>query len=272
MSVVSTLRIYRSLLRQAGVVRRGGKPLALSKAIDVNAWGSYRFGNSNGDEEDSLQPPPIIPGRLGDLLGQEEAMSLQELMPRDEWPLEQVLTGTECEDLVKRLFRRAADNTCRKSNDDEAAVAVRRARLDDLAFTALRIANALISQWYRSSVTDSDGVRVILDYVYVQPDQSGRDIYAYRLIIENKRDHNVQLLGRHWLFEDNAGAIVEVPRWGEGVVGLQPCLRPGQWLEYVSGTTLEASPGVMQGALLMVNEGGESWEAEVARLELAAER
>ena len=52
------------------------------------------------------------------------------------------------------------------------------------------------------------------------------------------------------------------------VVGQQPVLQPGGWFEYVSGTTLKASPGAMQGAMLMIDENNETWEAEVPRLEL----
>ena len=270
MSSVASLRIYRTLLRQAGVVRRAKKPLALSKPIDINSWGRCRFGGSNDhDEDDSLQPPPAVPGSLGDLLNLDEAEIAQGLLPRDDWPRAPALSGDDCAELIRRLFRRGADvaaasasaSAASASATDNAAKA--RLDMDDMAFSAMRIANALMAQWYRSSVSESSGVRVVLDYKYVQPDESGHDVYAYRLIVENRRDHAVQLLGRHWHFEDSDGAVVEVPRWGEGVVGLQPHLRPGQWVEYVSGTTLRVSPGVMQGALLMVDQGGENWEAEV---------
>ena len=259
---LAQLRIYRILLRQARAVRATDKPLALSAPIDINRWGRSRYGGVE-DDADALQPPPIIPGPLGELLAPAEAEALQQLLPREEWPLAPALTGTECAALVKRLFRSHTDAAL-----DGGGGGVSQAAAEDLAFTGLRVANVLASQWARSSVAETEGVRIILDYRFVQRDEAGHDVYAYRLLVQNRRDHRVQLLGRHWVFEDHEGAVLEVPRWGEGVVGLQPHLRPNQWIEYVSGTTLRVSPGVMHGAMLMVDGSGKQWEAAVSHLKL----
>jgi len=76
-------------------------------------------------------------------------------------------------------------------------------------------------------------------------------------------------MGRYWEFIDAKGDRIEVPRWGEGVVGQTPLLKPGQWFEYVSGTALEGgAPGKMQGSLLVKRDGGEEWEAIIAEAHL----
>ena len=74
-------------------------------------------------------------------------------------------------------------------------------------------------------------------------------MFAYRITIENKSDKTVQLLRRSWTIFDSTGEekVVE----GDGVVGQQPTLEPGQVHQYISGCHLHSPIGKMQGSYLM---------------------
>jgi len=74
-------------------------------------------------------------------------------------------------------------------------------------------------------------------------------VFTYRITIENASDYTVQLLRRHWLIYDTDGTIREVE--GEGVLGLQPVLEPGEAHEYVSGCNLRSGMGKMAGTYLV---------------------
>ena len=74
-------------------------------------------------------------------------------------------------------------------------------------------------------------------------------VHTYRLRIANESDYTVQLKRRHWLIFDSAGTISEVE--GEGVVGQQPVLEPGEVHEYVSGCHLKSTIGKMVGLYSM---------------------
>lgn len=104
------------------------------------------------------------------------------------------------------------------------------------------------------SSTISEGVAVIVDSFY-QPEYSnplaGEYIFAYRITIENTNNYPVKLHRRHWHIFDSNGEKREVE--GEGVVGVQPLLNPGEKYQYVSGCTLKTELGKMYGTYLMEN-------------------
>lgn len=101
-----------------------------------------------------------------------------------------------------------------------------------------------------SKVTEGVKVTVLTEY---QPDYSNpvqeHYVFTYKILIENHSEHTVKLLRRHWLIYDSNGSIREVE--GEGVVGLQPLLEPGDGHEYVSGCNLRTDIGKMTGTYLM---------------------
>src|ERR1700744_6362751 len=101
--------------------------------------------------------------------------------------------------------------------------------------------------------TITDGVKVSVETIY-QPEYSNpandHFMFAYRVIIENLTDYAVQLLSRHWYIFDSNGAKREVE--GEGVVGQQPMIEPGQSHEYVSGCNLKTDMGSMKGEYHMM--------------------
>lgn len=74
-------------------------------------------------------------------------------------------------------------------------------------------------------------------------------LYSYHIIIENLSEYTVQLLSRHWLIFDSIGVKREVK--GDGVIGQQPILQPGQLHEYSSWCPLTTALGRMQGSYLM---------------------
>ncbi len=92
-------------------------------------------------------------------------------------------------------------------------------------------------------------------------------VFAYTITIRNTGDTAARLISRHWLITDADGEVQEV--FGEGVVGQQPFLRPGEDFSYTSGTTLPTPVGTMQGSYQMLSETGEKFAAPIAPFSLA---
>lgn len=100
----------------------------------------------------------------------------------------------------------------------------------------------------------SEGVKISVETFY-QKDYSnpvaGEFMFAYRITIENNNTFPVKLLRRHWHIFDSNGQYREVE--GDGVVGVQPVLNPGEQYQYVSGCNLRSEMGKMHGTYLMEN-------------------
>jgi ApaG protein len=100
----------------------------------------------------------------------------------------------------------------------------------------------------------SEGVQVSVETFYQQdysnPVQS-EYMFAYRITIENHNPFPVKLHSRHWYIFDSNGSYREVE--GEGVVGMQPVINPGDEYQYVSGCNLHTEMGRMHGNYLMEN-------------------
>ncbi len=94
-----------------------------------------------------------------------------------------------------------------------------------------------------------------------------RYVFAYTITIANTGTIPAKLLTRHWLITDANGEIQEVR--GEGVVGAQPHLKPGQSFRYTSGTVIETPVGSMQGSYQMVADNGEEFDALIEPFSLA---
>lgn len=98
----------------------------------------------------------------------------------------------------------------------------------------------------------TEGVQVSVETNY-QPEYSSPTqlhyVFTYRITIENHSNYTVKLLRRHWFIHDANNTIREVE--GEGVVGQQPILEPGQVHQYVSGCNLRSGLGKMHGTYLM---------------------
>lgn len=102
------------------------------------------------------------------------------------------------------------------------------------------------------------------------PDRSNPDdsryVWGYRVTISNNSDIKVQLHSRHWRITDAAGRVEEVQ--GEGVVGEQPELNPGDSFQYTSGCPLRTSSGFMQGSYTMHAETGEVFDIDIPTFSL----
>ena len=111
-------------------------------------------------------------------------------------------------------------------------------------------------------------IEVATDYVDDQSEpEYGRYVFAYTITIANKGDVAAQLLSRHWVITDANGKVQEVT--GDGVVGEQPHLSPGESFRYSSGAVLETPVGAMQGSYRMVAENGTNFDAPIAPFTLA---
>lgn len=102
-----------------------------------------------------------------------------------------------------------------------------------------------------------------------KPDE-GKYVFAYTIHIRNAGDVGARLLNRHWIITDSNGKIREVV--GQGVVGEQPWLRPGEDFEYTSGAVLETDTGLMQGSYEMLADDGTRFDAEIPAFALTVPR
>ena len=95
-------------------------------------------------------------------------------------------------------------------------------------------------------------------------------VFAYTITIQNKGKQPAQLLTRHWVITDSNQKIQEVR--GDGVVGEQPLLKPGEQFVYTSGTMLETSVGTMKGSYQMVADDGSHFDATIDEFVLSTPR
>lgn len=113
------------------------------------------------------------------------------------------------------------------------------------------------------------GIRVTVTPRYMAEESSpaqGRFFFAYTVEITNLNPTRVQLRDRFWRIVDGHGRV-QIVR-GEGVVGQQPILGPGESFTYTSGCPLETPDGTMQGEYGMISEGGEEFSVEIPAFSL----
>jgi ApaG protein len=107
-------------------------------------------------------------------------------------------------------------------------------------------------------------ISISVEPMYLDDQSSPEDnhyVWAYRVQIENLGNATVQLVSRHWKITDSQGHTQEVR--GDGVVGEQPVLDPGDSFEYTSGTPLATPSGFMSGSYQMVVQTGERFDAVI---------
>jgi ApaG protein len=111
-------------------------------------------------------------------------------------------------------------------------------------------------------------VDVQTQYIPEQSDpEQDRYVFAYAIRIHNAGSVPAKLLTRHWIITNADGKTQEVR--GDGVVGEQPHLDPGEDFHYTSGTMLETPVGSMQGSYQMVADDGVKFDAEIAPFTLS---
>lgn len=105
-------------------------------------------------------------------------------------------------------------------------------------------------------------------YVDVQSEpEDNRYVFAYTITIRNVGALSAKLLTRHWVITDANGKVQEVH--GEGVIGEQPYLRPGEDFQYTSATMIETPVGSMEGRYQMISDDGQSFYVEIPAFSLA---
>ncbi len=95
-------------------------------------------------------------------------------------------------------------------------------------------------------------------------------VFAYTITIQNQGQQTAQLLTRHWVITDSNHKVQEVR--GDGVVGEQPILKPGEQFVYTSGTMLETSVGTMKGSYQMESADGSKFDATIEEFVLSTPR
>ena len=112
------------------------------------------------------------------------------------------------------------------------------------------------------------GIKVATNYVDDQSEpDADRYVFAYTITISNDSDVPATLVSRHWVITDANGKVQEVS--GDGVVGEQPHLNPGERFRYSSGAVLETPVGAMQGLYRMETDSGASFDAPIDPFTLA---
>lgn len=112
------------------------------------------------------------------------------------------------------------------------------------------------------------GIDVSTNYVDEQSEpDSDRYVFSYTITISNNGEVPARLISRHWVITDANGKVQEVT--GDGVVGEQPHLNPGEVFRYSSGAILETPVGAMQGLYRMEADNGVNFDAPIAPFTLA---
>ena len=113
-----------------------------------------------------------------------------------------------------------------------------------------------------SDNTNKINIEVLPHYIAEQSDPSNDHyVFSYTVTIRNDGEQAARLLTRHWVITDGDGQVQEVR--GDGVIGEQPHLKPGEDFQYTSGTFMNTPVGTMQGSYQMITDTGETFEANI---------
>ena len=120
---------------------------------------------------------------------------------------------------------------------------------------------------------DMNKIKVDVETQYIE-DQSNPEqnhyVFAYTITIQNEGQQAAQLLTRHWVITDSNQKVQEVR--GDGVVGEQPLLKPGEQFVYTSGTMLETAVGTMRRSYQMLADDGSHFDAPIDEFVLSTPR
>jgi ApaG protein len=113
-------------------------------------------------------------------------------------------------------------------------------------------------------------IKVLVETSYIEEQSDPNDkrfVFTYTITIRNEGEVPARLLTRHWIITDANGNVKETR--GDGVVGEQPYLKPGQGFRYSSGAVIETPVGTMQGSYQMMADDGQHFDAPIAPFRLA---
>jgi ApaG protein len=117
--------------------------------------------------------------------------------------------------------------------------------------------------------TTTHSIMVTVEPTYLDDEsrpRRNRYLWAYHVTIENRGVEPVQLKSRYWKITDSLGRTQEVR--GEGVIGEQPIIGPGESYEYSSGTPLSTPSGIMVGSYYMETRDGRTLEIDIPAFSL----
>lgn len=115
----------------------------------------------------------------------------------------------------------------------------------------------------------TNDINIIVAPVYMDEQSSPREnhfVWAYQVTIKNEGDEAVRLVSRYWKITDSLGISQEVE--GDGVIGEQPVLNPGEEYEYTSGTPLSTPSGIMVGSYNMEGQNGQNFKVDIPAFSL----
>ena len=119
-------------------------------------------------------------------------------------------------------------------------------------------------------MTMKNKIEVNVEVTYL-PEQSNlvnsQYAYAYTITITNNGENGAQLRTRRWLIQDESGETEEVI--GEGVIGQQPHLSPGETFKYSSGAVISTETGTMKGSYGMISDQGQRFDAVIPEFTLS---
>jgi ApaG protein len=120
-----------------------------------------------------------------------------------------------------------------------------------------------------STIPPANPISIEVETHYLAEESAPTDehyVFAYTITIRNNGDTPAKLLTRHWVITDGHGKVQEVH--GEGVVGEQPHIGPGDTFRYTSGTVLDTPVGTMEGSYQMLSDNGGHFDAPIPRFTL----
>ena len=115
----------------------------------------------------------------------------------------------------------------------------------------------------------TSAITIIVEPFYLDEQSEpseGHFVWAYHVRIENNGEETVQLMTRHWRIIDSLGNVQKVR--GDGVIGEQPVLPPGESFEYTSGTPLGTPSGIMAGTYQMETNRGKCFDVTIPAFSL----
>jgi len=119
-------------------------------------------------------------------------------------------------------------------------------------------------------MTMKNKIEVNVEVTYL-PEQSNlvssQYAYAYTITITNNGETGAQLRTRRWLIQDESGETEEVI--GEGVIGQQPHISPGESFKYSSGAVISTETGTMKGSYGMISDQGQRFDAVIPEFTLS---
>ena len=120
---------------------------------------------------------------------------------------------------------------------------------------------------------NKNNITISVETIYLQQDsepENNKYFFLYTILIRNMGSVGAKLLTRHWIIEDSNGKKQDVK--GDGVVGEQPHITPGEEFQYTSGAMIETSLGTMKGTYKMIDDDEKYFDAQVPEFILSVPR